>query len=160
MLVQVRLSDAATGVGLAIDDLPSDAVAEWRLYQAGTGGQSQQRLDASSFTGETTLRQAIIRQSALEDGAQYTVQVDVTSATGGWSVRASVTLETNAPPSSGYLEASAATVRLLDQNEGLSLRAVGWTDDVNQTPLAYRFGYYRLEAVTGAAVAAGELSDA
>jgi len=114
VLVHVRLSDSATGKSLAVTDLPADTVSQWRVLGAGTGGQSEQGLGASAFNGANNLQQAIIREFALEDGAQYTVETVLTSASSGWNVRASVTLETNAPPSSGYIEVSDTTVRMLD----------------------------------------------
>lgn len=98
------------------------------------------------FSGATPPERAILRGSELEDGVQYTVEMVLSSVIGGWSVVGSVSLETNAPPSSGYLESSAVSVRMLSQSDGLTLNAVGWTDDANHLPLAFRFGYYRVEA--------------
>lgn len=83
-----------------------------------------------------------------------------------------MSVETNAPPSSGHIESSSSsddgaqgqyplTVRLLAQQagDGIRVRAVGWTDEVDHLPLLYRFGYYRLPVGASEAAGAGTIND-
>lgn len=105
------LLDGSTGLPIPVGppslptgslSLPLDAVATYRVLPGTTGDQD---LGAAIFSGAPSLGQAIIRSDLLAEGAQYRVEVRVSSATEDWAVPAAVVVETNAPPSSGHLEA-------------------------------------------------------
>jgi len=121
-------------------------------------GTDAHTLDGSIFSGIPSVRQAVVRTEEMEDGVLYRIEVTVSSASQGWSVSSSVNVETNAPPSTGYLESDITSIRLLSQGSGLTMSAKGWTDDASHMPLTYRFGYYKLPLAASEAAAAGSLS--
>lgn len=66
----------------------------------------------------------------------------VSSATGAWARVAALRLESNAPPSVGDIVLNLNELPFVQQSSALTVGAIGFTDNIEQMPLEYRFGYY------------------
>ncbi|CBJ29023.1 conserved unknown protein [Ectocarpus siliculosus] len=91
-----------------------------------------------AFSTPVNARTLVTRKGALGAGQVYSFSLSATDASGlvGY---AEFSFETNAPPSGGHLKSDR-----LSATAGVNpvvLQTLGWTDDIDDLPLTYSFGY-------------------
>lgn len=122
ILLESRLVDAVTGQELPGQDngqllRGTDALVRFDVRRSGDAAPLQGVLSAGERPGKQLV--GVVRPDGLEAGATYTCAVTVSSSSGQWTVRASVDLETNAPPSSGFIDVGNVAIDVLAQGDGL-----------------------------------------
>ncbi|CAM9100098.1 unnamed protein product [Ectocarpus sp. 8 AP-2014] len=93
---------------------------------------------SEAFSTPVNARTLVTRKGALGAGQVYSFSLSATDASGlvGY---AEFSFETNAPPSGGHLKSDrfSATAGV----NPVVLQTLGWTDDIDDLPLTYTFGY-------------------
>ncbi|KAA0170949.1 hypothetical protein FNF27_06426 [Cafeteria roenbergensis] len=113
-------------------------------------GQSTE-LQAAAFATSTSAARVTLSPGVLPEGASLVFKLTVTDAT-GQAGSATVQLRTNEPPYAGFVQASPEAGTVLATS--FTLQASQWTDNAEDLPLSYLFGFYR--ATPAAVLAAAE----
>ncbi|CAM9609633.1 unnamed protein product, partial [Ectocarpus fasciculatus] len=93
---------------------------------------------SEAFSTAVNARTLVTRKGALGAGQVYSFSLSATDATGlvGY---AEFSFETNAPPSGGHVKSDRLSA--IAGVNPVVLQTLGWTDDVDDLPLTYSFGY-------------------
>ncbi|CAM9751965.1 unnamed protein product [Chrysoparadoxa australica] len=118
---------------------------------AATGGDLE--LDGDNwgdiFPTDRTSDSLVIPAGTLSAGTVYTFELTATGEA-GTSAFASYSLVTNSPPSGGYLEILGGVTSVTALDDEITIVASLWSDDTEDMPLTYSFGYvHGLSGVDG-----------
>ena len=140
---------------------PGGFAFRWAAYTpapGGAGGRLRADLDLADATHVTTTGDRSpslgFRTGALRPGALYTFELTVTG--GDVAAVGSVSALMNRPPFGGVLAVAPSAGEAL--STVFELRADGWTDELEDLPLEYSFGY--AAAAGESALGGAALSDA
>lgn len=150
ILSNVRSSLRATvTLGSGLPASPGDLSYSWRI------DTTNQQIASRVFATPSDRLQVTLRPGVLEPGSAYTFVFTVTDTVTGGSSTATTEVLVNQPPFSGYLAAQPRAGTMLETQ--FSLQAVQWTDDEEDLPLRYLFGYYLAEGSAVQRAADGQL---
>ena len=128
--------DPAEPLSLYGDSVGSTAVGRWSWSISPTLNLNT-LTDLSSATNATT-RDLVLRANVLAASTTYEITLQAQASAGSAWGSSSITVTTNAPPSSGQFTVSKTSVQSLVTV--VTFSASNWYDI--HTPLQYKFGYY------------------